>query len=248
MDYDSLLDLLKNRRSIRRFKPDPIPDEYVDKIIEAARWAPSAFNSQPWEFVVLKGEWREKVVRLLTDYFNLDRDMLRERMEQIREPWQGTLRKLQYRGPGPMDYRSAPVFILVFGDSRTKEGLPMLLQYDPHRYMAHFYSNLAMAFLYMHLAATSLSLASRWVSAVSDPIMHCLLKDLLGIPKHMEVYDMMAVGYPAVRARPKLMRPWKKMVHYGYCGEEDFRTDKEVKDFIRRTRIWTIATMRRGPD
>ena len=54
MDYDSFLELVKARRTIRRFKPDPIPDEYVDKIIEAARWAPSGFNMQPWEFVVIR--------------------------------------------------------------------------------------------------------------------------------------------------------------------------------------------------
>jgi len=38
MDYGGLLELIKKRRSIHKFKPDPIPDEYVDKIIEAARW------------------------------------------------------------------------------------------------------------------------------------------------------------------------------------------------------------------
>ena len=54
MDYESLLELIKKRRSIRGFKPDPIPDKYVDKIIEAARWAPSGANSQPWEFIVIK--------------------------------------------------------------------------------------------------------------------------------------------------------------------------------------------------
>jgi len=54
MDYESFLELVENRRGIRRFKPDPIPDEYIDKIIEAARWAPSGFNLQPWEFVVVK--------------------------------------------------------------------------------------------------------------------------------------------------------------------------------------------------
>ena len=37
MDYDSLLELVQKRRSIRQFKPDPIPDEYIDKIIEVAR-------------------------------------------------------------------------------------------------------------------------------------------------------------------------------------------------------------------
>ena len=59
---------------------------------------------------------------------------------------------------------------------------------------------------------------------------------------------MMAVGYPASKPRPKLMRAKAKMVHYDYCGTEDFRTDEEVNDFIRRTRNWVIATMRRGAD
>jgi nitroreductase len=63
MDYQSFLELVKKRRSIRRFKPDPIPDEYVDKIIEAGRWAPSGFNLQPWEFVVVKDkELKDKIV------------------------------------------------------------------------------------------------------------------------------------------------------------------------------------------
>ena len=60
MKYESLIDLLKNRRTIRRFKPDPIPDEFVKKIIEAARWAPSGYNMQPWEFVVVKEEKRRE--------------------------------------------------------------------------------------------------------------------------------------------------------------------------------------------
>ena len=47
MSYDSLLDLVKKRRSIRRFKSDPVPRELIEKIVEAARWAPSGFNMQP---------------------------------------------------------------------------------------------------------------------------------------------------------------------------------------------------------
>ena len=42
----------------------------------------------------------------------------------------------------------------------------------------------------------------------------CLLKDLLGIPPEMEVYDMMALGYPAARPRTKLLRDKDRMVHY----------------------------------
>ena len=54
MDYDSLLELVQKRRSIRRFRSDPIPDEYVDKVLEAARWAPSGSNMQPWVFVAVR--------------------------------------------------------------------------------------------------------------------------------------------------------------------------------------------------
>ena len=56
---DQLLSLVKERRSVRHFRPDPIPDGYVERMIEIARWAPSGFHSQPWEFVVI----RDKTVK-----------------------------------------------------------------------------------------------------------------------------------------------------------------------------------------
>ena len=85
MNYDSLLELVKKRRSIRRFKPDPIPDESIDKIIEVARWAPSGFNMQPWEFVVVKKpELRNKIVEYIKTYWAQSKSM-----EATRESWQG---------------------------------------------------------------------------------------------------------------------------------------------------------------
>ena len=45
-----VLEAIKTRRSIRRYKPDPVPKEALEKILEAGRWAPSASNEQPWEF------------------------------------------------------------------------------------------------------------------------------------------------------------------------------------------------------
>jgi nitroreductase len=54
MDYEPLLSLIKKRRSIRKYKPEPVPLETVMKVLEAARWAPSGDNSQPWEFVVVR--------------------------------------------------------------------------------------------------------------------------------------------------------------------------------------------------
>lgn len=53
---DSLLALLKGRRSIRRYRPDPVPEEMLAQLLEAGRWAPSASNRQPWTFIVVRDE------------------------------------------------------------------------------------------------------------------------------------------------------------------------------------------------
>ena len=55
------LELLKGRRSIRKYKNIPVEEEKLQKCLEAARWAPSASNLQPWEFmIVTKDEIRQK--------------------------------------------------------------------------------------------------------------------------------------------------------------------------------------------
>ncbi len=64
---DAFLELLQRRRSIRTgfLRDEPVPDELIEKILEAGRWAPSAGNSQPWEFLVIRDlEIREKIVEL----------------------------------------------------------------------------------------------------------------------------------------------------------------------------------------
>ncbi len=47
-------DVIRKRKSIRKYKSDPIPDEVLNRILEAGRIAPSAKNLQPWHFIVLK--------------------------------------------------------------------------------------------------------------------------------------------------------------------------------------------------
>lgn len=67
---ESLLTLLKTRRSIRRYKPDPVPDELVAQLLEAGRWAPSASNRQPWEFIVVRDvAIRQQVAQHAAFYF-----------------------------------------------------------------------------------------------------------------------------------------------------------------------------------
>jgi nitroreductase len=66
---DALLALMRSRRSVRRYLPDPVPDDVLQQILEAGRWAPSANNQQPWAFVVVQDEQiREKVAQHATYY------------------------------------------------------------------------------------------------------------------------------------------------------------------------------------
>ncbi len=237
MDYDSLLQLVKNRRSIRRFKPDTVPGEMIEKIIEVASWAPSGFNMQPWEFVVVqKPELREKIVEIVGEYWRQAKPM-----ETARESWQGRLWQLGGVVDSGMDYTTAPVYIILFGDTRTQDGQPMAQRYNPDRANLTFNSTLAGAFLYMHLAVTSLGLASQWVSAIATPYAHCMVKSLLGIPKELVPYDMMALGYPAMKPSDKFLRDPEKMVHYDDCGMEDFRSDNEVRDYVKKARSWVMG-------
>lgn len=57
-----LLEIIKSRRSIRKFKRDSIPEQDLFKILEAATWAPSAGNLQPWEFIIVRDEDRKKAL------------------------------------------------------------------------------------------------------------------------------------------------------------------------------------------
>ncbi len=53
---NDVLRTIKNRRTIRRFKPDPIDDEKLQAILDAGRWAPSFSNLQPWRFIVIRDQ------------------------------------------------------------------------------------------------------------------------------------------------------------------------------------------------
>ena len=68
--YDTILRIASSRRSVRRFLPKPVPWEMVEAVLEVARQAPSAANSQPWEFVVVEDEaMRMAVARAAASLF-----------------------------------------------------------------------------------------------------------------------------------------------------------------------------------
>ena len=58
----SVFEAIMNRKSVRAYRNDPIPKEVLTRVLEAARWAPSGSNLQPWKFIVVRDKnLREKL-------------------------------------------------------------------------------------------------------------------------------------------------------------------------------------------
>jgi nitroreductase len=88
----------------------------------------------------------------------------------------------------------------------------------------------------MNLAAVTLGLGAEWVSRITHPYVASLTKELLGVPPELELYDMMATGYPDAEPKPRLVRTREEMVHYDGFDRSKYRTDEQIKDFIRTLR------------
>jgi nitroreductase len=81
--YECLRELVKKRRTVRQFKSDPVPDEYITKIIEVARWAPSGFHTQPWEFVVINNpDIKNKIIAALDQHGPVIKDPVKKSLQR----------------------------------------------------------------------------------------------------------------------------------------------------------------------
>jgi nitroreductase len=238
VEYEEFLEFVKGRRTLRAIKSDPLPEEVVAKLLEAARWAPTGFNMQPLEMLVVNDlELRLSIKRIVDDYKNSDFFAL----EATREEWQGSPWAIETHGR--WDCPLAPVNILIMGDTRRRVGLPMAARYSRQKGDSIFESSLANAFMYMWLAAHSLGLAAQPVSAVKYPKVQGLVKHLLNLPDFIYLYEILLVGYSAMEEGPsaKLMRHLDEMVHYNRAAEDEFMSEDALRRQIVKLRAGNVA-------
>jgi nitroreductase len=93
----------------------------------------------------------------------------------------------------------------------------------------------------MHLAATSLGLASQWYTAASRPEAEREIRSIIGFPEALSIYDMTVLGYPAASPGAKELRDLAGMIHYDDCGPQDFRTDEQVLADVQKTWEWCMS-------
>jgi nitroreductase len=224
MSYDDFLELVKKRRSFRRFKSDPVPKEIVEKVLEAARHSPSAGNSQPWEFVVVQDIPTKKSITksISSGYEKLRRADPTMYWAVAVQPHLST----------------APVLIIVCGDRRLEETYPVHL---PREVLLR--QSLAICIYTLQLAAASFGLATAWATMQTES-RETQIRKLLGIPDVYTVDHIVPLGYPdeekeksdkalrPVRERASFRREMDEIVHYERYDRGKFRTDEKVKEFI----------------
>lgn len=171
------LDLIRKRRSIRKYASKPIEDEKIRLLVEAFLRAPTSMGKNPWEFVVVT-----------------DRELLAK------------LSTAKPHGAGFL--KNAPVGIVVCADPQVSDV---------------WVEDASIASTFIHLAAASSGLGSCWIQIRERPhddtqSADSYIAGLLGLPAHLNVLSIIAVGYPdeskAGHAAEKLNYEKVKINHY----------------------------------
>lgn len=230
--YESFLELVKYRRSIRKFKPDPVPDEYITKILDAAHYAISGANSQPWDFVVIKDpKVKERLVNAYRKY-------------HFEEVWYiEQLRVREYRHPtytSPIEERdkdlamiggwgSAPVIIAVLQDPRKQLG-SVLAAFLPGSEVLG--KSVAHCTMVLHLAAASLGLGSQHVSVtLQQPF-----REILGYPEPLTLNVLIPIGYRPYEPGPPHRLPLEQMVHFDKYDMSKYLRNEDILKYMERIR------------
>jgi nitroreductase len=174
---EGMLDLIRKRRTIRRFNGNRVSEEQIETLLEMAMSAPNRLNRQPWHFVVIRDKELQKKV---ADTYRV-------------HPYLEQASVLIAVGANPDE---SPTWLMDI--SAATENLL--------------------------LAATALGLGGAWTGAPDTTLWdqtEALLREALGIPSHIRIPTMVALGHPAEERSPhgKHDRFVRTKVHYGKWGE-----------------------------
>ncbi|WP_245454037.1 5,6-dimethylbenzimidazole synthase [Aquabacter cavernae] len=172
-----LRDLLVWRRDVRRFRPDPLPEGALERLIDVAALAPSVGLSQPWRFVIVEDPARRAEVRASFEACNAQA-LSRQAPERV-----ASYARLKLEG---LD--EAPVHLAVFSESATRQGhglgrltMPETIDYS-----------VVMAVHTLWIAARAEGIGMGWVS-ILDPQ---AVRAALDVPDDWRFIGYFCIGYP----------------------------------------------------
>ena len=114
MDQEYLFRTMKERRTVRKYKTDRVPDEHIRKILDAARFAPTAGNAQPWRFAVIQDRAR------LDSLAGMLKKSWEEKIAENKDLDDETKRSYLHGGKEAIgNAMTAPVYVMVFVDTTS---------------------------------------------------------------------------------------------------------------------------------
>lgn len=178
----AVLDEIHKRRSVRRYLDKDVPDDLVEKVLEAARWAPSPHGRQPWRLAVLtRDESKQLLTEAMGDEWRSNLEMDGQDAEVVEKRLEGSRRRLL----------DAPVLVLLCLYLEDLDDYP-----DPGRQQSETtmaVQSLGAAAQNMMLASYGLGLDSGWMCAP----LFCPEKvvDALGLDTKLVPHALITVGY-----------------------------------------------------
>jgi F420 biosynthesis protein FbiB-like protein len=196
-----LHNFLRTRRSIRRFKPDRVPDSVIRTILTTATFAPSAHHRQPWRFVVVENSSiRINLAEAMAKDF--ERDLIADGVSAEQIQIQSTRSKNRIT--------SAPVAILLCLDMTGMDSYP-----DKRRTKAEFrmtVQSVAAAGMQLLLASHAEGLGGVW--ACWPLFAQETIQKTLDLPENWEPQGMFFLGYPEVVPAARERKPLDEITKY----------------------------------
>ncbi|UCE37854.1 MAG: nitroreductase family protein [Thermoplasmata archaeon] len=176
---------INTRRSVRSFEEDEVPPSQIAEILRCGLRAPSASNGRPWEFILVKDQNVKDRIGYLGARSLYERK--KRRLKDTKEQFE--------------KIAEAPLFIVVACNTKKS---PIFWRHDG-----------SAATQNILLAAHSLGLGAVWVGAPFALKKHSNeIKKLLGMPKHIEIASIVALGSPKIKPKLKQVTDLKKKIHY----------------------------------
>ena len=195
------LNLIRSRRSVRRFLPDPVPQPVIEHLLETGTFAPSAHNRQPWRFAVLTApEAKTRLASAMAADFR--RDLLADGLSSLEAETQVARSHTRIC--------EAPVVILLCLTMADMDTYP-----DEKRQRAEYLmatQSVALAGGTILLAAHAQGLGGVWVCAplfAPDSV-----RRALALPPDWEAQGMLLIGYPAKVPEARARKPIEEITMF----------------------------------
>lgn len=226
-ERDSFYKVLYNRRDVRgQFKPDPVPDDVLARVLNAAHHAPSVGFMQPWNFCVISSPETKKKVH----------DIFITANEEAALMFEGEKRE-EYRNLKLEGILESPLNICITCD-RTRSG-PVVLGRTHMKDMDIYSSVCAVQNLW--LAARAEGLGMGWVSIADQDA----LQQALAIPKDIVPIAYLCLGYVThFYKKPELeVKGWlpklslEELVYFDSWGQKESEDSKGLLDEIKKNSL-----------